>query len=141
MEVKEVMTSPLRDIDSFPFGKHKGKRMQDVPAEYLDWLADLHSLDLQSQFLPRQMIRVEPLIRRDLCPVPLILADVDIRWSLFHKSPPLPRCENPILNHHRVRHAPRWDVPFGRTLRTWPTVAFDAGCNPAENRPVLRPTC
>lgn len=28
----------LTDRDLMPFGKHKGKPMADVPAEYLDWL-------------------------------------------------------------------------------------------------------
>ena len=29
---------PLTDTDPMPFGKHKGKPMQDVPAAYLHWL-------------------------------------------------------------------------------------------------------
>lgn len=28
----------LTDEDIMPFGKHKGKRMADVPASYLAWL-------------------------------------------------------------------------------------------------------
>ena len=28
----------LSDTDPFPFGKHKGEPMQDVPARYLHWL-------------------------------------------------------------------------------------------------------
>lgn len=28
----------LSDLDPMPFGKHKGKPMQDVPAHYLHWL-------------------------------------------------------------------------------------------------------
>jgi Putative quorum-sensing-regulated virulence factor len=28
----------LQDTDPMPFGKHKGKPMQDVPASYLHWL-------------------------------------------------------------------------------------------------------
>ena len=28
----------LLDTDGFPFGKHKGVPLQDVPAEYLHWL-------------------------------------------------------------------------------------------------------
>jgi hypothetical protein len=28
----------LDDSDEMPFGKHKGKRMEDVPASYLHWL-------------------------------------------------------------------------------------------------------
>ena len=31
---------PLSDEDLFPFGMHKGARMVDVPASYLDWLRD-----------------------------------------------------------------------------------------------------
>ncbi len=27
----------LTDNDLMPFGKYKGEKMQDVPAEYLDW--------------------------------------------------------------------------------------------------------
>jgi len=29
---------PLTDIDPMPFGKHKGKPMQEVPADYLHYL-------------------------------------------------------------------------------------------------------
>lgn len=29
---------PLQDSDPFPFGTHKGRRMEDVPAQFLDWL-------------------------------------------------------------------------------------------------------
>lgn len=28
----------LKDQDKMPFGKHKGKRMEDVPAQYFHWL-------------------------------------------------------------------------------------------------------
>lgn len=28
----------LTDLDPMPFGKHKGKPMHDVPADYLHWL-------------------------------------------------------------------------------------------------------
>ena len=28
---------PLTDTDPFPFGKHKGKPMSDVPVDYLHW--------------------------------------------------------------------------------------------------------
>jgi len=30
----------MEDTDLMPFGKHKGKEMADVPANYLIWLAD-----------------------------------------------------------------------------------------------------
>lgn len=30
----------LDDQSPMPFGKHKGKKMEDVPAEYLLWLRD-----------------------------------------------------------------------------------------------------
>lgn len=30
----------LTDLDPMPFGKHKGKPMQDVPASYLRWLRE-----------------------------------------------------------------------------------------------------
>jgi uncharacterized protein (DUF3820 family) len=30
----------MTDTDLMPFGKHKGKRMIDVPASYLLWLLD-----------------------------------------------------------------------------------------------------
>ena len=29
---------PLTDTDPMPFGKHKGRAMQDVPTEYLHYL-------------------------------------------------------------------------------------------------------
>lgn len=32
------MAEALKDSDPMPFGKHKGKPMQEVPANYLDWL-------------------------------------------------------------------------------------------------------
>jgi len=32
------MDKPLQDTDLMPWGAHKGKRMQDVPAGYLHWL-------------------------------------------------------------------------------------------------------
>ncbi len=28
----------MKDTDKFPFGKYKGKAIQDVPASYLNWL-------------------------------------------------------------------------------------------------------
>jgi hypothetical protein len=28
----------LKDDSPMPFGKHKGHRMEDVPAQYLNWL-------------------------------------------------------------------------------------------------------
>jgi len=34
------MAKPLADKDKMPFGKHEGKPMKDVPAEYLDWLSE-----------------------------------------------------------------------------------------------------
>ena len=30
----------LEDNDLMPFGKHKGKKMKDVPARYLLWIYD-----------------------------------------------------------------------------------------------------
>lgn len=30
----------LKDTDQMPFGIHKGKKMEDVPASYLMWLYD-----------------------------------------------------------------------------------------------------
>lgn len=35
-----MITPRMTDEDEMPFGKHKGKKMKDVPAEYLDWLRD-----------------------------------------------------------------------------------------------------
>lgn len=32
------MDSELSDLSPMPFGQHKGKPMQDVPASYLHWL-------------------------------------------------------------------------------------------------------
>lgn len=29
---------PLTDTDQMPFGKYQGRKMQDVPADYLHWL-------------------------------------------------------------------------------------------------------
>ena len=33
----------LTDEDIMPFGKHKGKRMADVPASYLVWLRSVNT--------------------------------------------------------------------------------------------------
>ena len=30
----------MNDDDPMPFGKHKGRKMSEVPARYLDWLRD-----------------------------------------------------------------------------------------------------
>jgi len=35
----------LSDDDPMPFGKHKGKKMKEVPASYLDWLSDQWKVD------------------------------------------------------------------------------------------------
>lgn len=32
------MSKELKDLDLMTFGKYKGERMQDVPANYLHWL-------------------------------------------------------------------------------------------------------
>ncbi len=32
------MTNKLNDLSPMPFGAHKGKPMQEVPASYLHWL-------------------------------------------------------------------------------------------------------
>ena len=29
---------PFTDLDKFPFGKHKGEFLQDIPAEYFQWI-------------------------------------------------------------------------------------------------------
>jgi Putative quorum-sensing-regulated virulence factor len=31
-------TKQLQDTDLFPFGKYHGKKMEDVPADYLDFI-------------------------------------------------------------------------------------------------------
>lgn len=38
VDAPEHMEKPLDDLDPMPFGMHKGKPMQDVPAKYLHWL-------------------------------------------------------------------------------------------------------
>ena len=32
------MAQPLKDDSLMPYGKHKGKKMKDIPASYLLWL-------------------------------------------------------------------------------------------------------
>ena len=32
------MLAPLEDLSPMPFGKHKGQKMQEVPASYFFWL-------------------------------------------------------------------------------------------------------
>ena len=34
------MADALTDQDPMPFGKHKGAKMEDVPASYLAWLKE-----------------------------------------------------------------------------------------------------
>lgn len=51
----------LQDTDPMPFGKYRGKPMQDVPASYLHWL--------WTNGLSTQKIKPEPVgdyIRRNL---------------------------------------------------------------------------
>lgn len=38
MATQTKPTEPLTDYSPMPFGKHRGKRMIDVPAPYLIWL-------------------------------------------------------------------------------------------------------
>lgn len=38
MIAREFQASELTDLDPMPFGEHKGKPMQDVPAAYLHYL-------------------------------------------------------------------------------------------------------
>ena len=38
MTTNQKRTPALTDLDPMPFGKFKGKPMQDVPASYLVWL-------------------------------------------------------------------------------------------------------
>lgn len=38
MNVAEPVKVILDDMDPMPFGKHAGRPMQDVPAQYLHWL-------------------------------------------------------------------------------------------------------
>ena len=35
----------MKDSDRMPFGQHKGKRLDEVPAKYLDWLSGEDWLD------------------------------------------------------------------------------------------------
>lgn len=41
----------LEDNDLMPFGKHKGKKMKDVPADYLIWIYE--NLDWLAARYPR----------------------------------------------------------------------------------------
>lgn len=36
--ITKTMNNPLSDTDKMPFGKYKGKLLQDVPASYLHYL-------------------------------------------------------------------------------------------------------
>ena len=42
---QDKKTPTLNDLDPMPFGKHKGKPMQDVPAKYLVWLKEVGCSD------------------------------------------------------------------------------------------------
>lgn len=46
----------LTDNSRMPFGKYKGKRMQDVPGSYLDWL--LGELEVKEGLLYGNSLRV-----------------------------------------------------------------------------------
>lgn len=37
-QIKNTLMTSLNDTDPMPFGKHKGIKMQDVPASYLHYL-------------------------------------------------------------------------------------------------------
>jgi hypothetical protein len=56
---------PLHDNDRMPFGCHKGKRMQDVPAGYLDWLLDQPCIEHYPE-VKDYIERNEKIIERDL---------------------------------------------------------------------------
>lgn len=43
------MAKSWDDDDLMPFGKHRGKRMADVPLDYLRWLADQHDFTAESR--------------------------------------------------------------------------------------------
>ena len=44
------MKTTLTDEDEMPYGKHKGKKMANVPAEYLIWLSKQPTLKRDSLF-------------------------------------------------------------------------------------------
>lgn len=45
------MSHQLKDTDPMPWGMHKGRPMQDVPAKYMHWLFTERGLDPNSPVL------------------------------------------------------------------------------------------
>ena len=39
----EIPLQPLKDTDVMTFGKHKGKKLSEVPADYFDWWTNYDS--------------------------------------------------------------------------------------------------
>jgi exodeoxyribonuclease X len=44
-------------VTSMPFGKHKGKSMQDLPVDYLKWMAGLGDLDPDLKFTVNKILK------------------------------------------------------------------------------------
>lgn len=68
------MKAILEDDSLMPFGKHKGKMMQDVPASYLHWL--WHEASLKNQV---KTSNVADYISRNI--VVLKTENPDLIWS------------------------------------------------------------
>jgi len=65
LEQEEVVT-PLTDDDTMPFGKHKGTKMRDVPASYLDWLLGKDWLHEEWPALEAYILEHESVIAAEL---------------------------------------------------------------------------
>ena len=62
---------PLRDDSPFPFGKHKGTELHEVPQDYLHWWFNQNSdrgmieLEVQCHPFPKKMIAIKKLRLHD----------------------------------------------------------------------------
>ena len=59
-------SSVANDNTRMPFGKHQGKKLQDVPAEYLDWLIGEPDLPTTHPAIFQYISDNEELIEADL---------------------------------------------------------------------------
>jgi len=56
----------LQDEDPMPFGKHKGERMEDVPASYLHWLWTQNEGDAKGSSVMEYIKRNLPALKKEL---------------------------------------------------------------------------
>ena len=60
------MNAPLTDCSHMPFGKHKGKLMESVPAQYLAWLYAQSNLSQAAVHVIQYIESRRPAIDKEL---------------------------------------------------------------------------